>query len=212
MPLTVMLKVEGRRCLVIGGGKVGVRKARGLRDEGAEVIILSNSLSEESPGVEYIEGRYSPKHLADLQPWMVVAATNSPDVNRQIDADARAAGILTMLVDNPAGGDVRGVITRRDETITVAVSSGSPRLSRYLADRLHADIRPEMREFAGWMRVLRPYIKAGIAEQVDRAALWERIFDSDIMEHVENGDLISARHILMDILGADLAQHVPEIS
>ena len=206
-----MLKVEGRRCLVVGGGKVGVRKARGLRDEGAEVVILSSSLSEALPDVQFIEGRYTTQHLYEINPWLVVAATNSPEVNQQIDDDARAAGILTMLVDNPAGGDVRGIITRSDERITVAVSSGSPRLSRYLADRLHGGIQAEMREFAGWMRALRPHVKAQIAAQADRAALWERIFNSTVLAHVENGDLVRARRELADILGADLAQHLPEV-
>ena len=212
MALTVMLKVEGRRCLVVGGGKVGVRKARGLHDEGAEVIILSSSLAEQLPGVQFIQGRYTAQYLVDLHPWLVVAATDDPIVNKQIEADARAANILTMLVDNPAAGDVRGIITREDEHITVAVSSGSPRLSRYLADRLHGSIRPEMREFAGWMRALRPHVRAGIDQQSDRADLWKQIFDSGVIHHVENGDLVSARRELAAILGTDLAQHVPEVS
>ena len=107
MPLTVMLKVEGRRCLVVGGGKVGVRKARGLMDEGATVTILSSSLTEHPPGVDFMQERYSSQHLDDMAPWLVVAATDDPQVNQQIDEDARARGILTMLVDNPAAGDVR---------------------------------------------------------------------------------------------------------
>jgi siroheme synthase-like protein len=207
-----MLNVEGRRCLVVGGGKVGVRKALGLQKEGAEVIILSSSLSDAAPGIQFIEARYSSQHLAELQPWLVVAATDSNETNQQIDADARAAGILTMLVDNPAAGDVRGIITRSDAAITVAVSSGSPRLSRHLADRLSDSISPEMREFAGWMRALRPHVKTQIDQQMDRADLWERIFTSSVVAHVEDADLRSARQALTDILGADLAQHLPEVS
>ena len=69
-----------------------------------------------------------------------------------------------------------------------------------------------MREFAGWMRALRPYVKAGIATQPERAALWKRIFESPVVDHIESGDLGAARRELADILGAELAQHVPEVS
>jgi hypothetical protein len=69
-----------------------------------------------------------------------------------------------------------------------------------------------MREFAGWMRALRPHVKAVIDHQADRADLWERIFTSDVVDLVENGDLSIARTALADILGAELAQHLPEVS
>src|SRR5262245_43855111 len=95
------LDLTGRSVLVVGGGRVGLEKARGLVDCGAEVTVVAPEVELdvlELP-VEWIEARYSADHLGGR--WLVVAATPDRAVNRQVFADAERAGIFCNVVDDP---------------------------------------------------------------------------------------------------------------
>lgn len=153
MTYPVVLNVESRNCLVIGGGKVGSRKARGLHAEGAHVTVLSSSFYEQIEGVRYIKARYEKTYLDDLKPWLVITATNDPDTNAQVQADA--SGIIVLRADDARAGDVRGLMKREIDGITVTLSSGVPVLSRYLLAQIEALITPQTRELAKVLEALR---------------------------------------------------------
>lgn len=97
-PLFVSL--EGRRAVVIGGGKVGLRRAKVLRDFGAEVTVVSPKLAEETPGVRHIPRAYRPGDLEGA--YLALAATDDPAVNAAAGEEARALGIFFNRSDCPA--------------------------------------------------------------------------------------------------------------
>lgn len=211
MSLPVLLNVTGKRCLIVGGGAVGVRKAHSLLSHGAKVVILSPSLKAPVPDAQHIAERYSRQRLLELKPWLVVAATNREDVNRAICEDAHAAGILVESMDNPRLGDVRGMVSETRESVTIAVAAGSPRFSRHLAEQFADQLTPELLTLLDWLRLLRPHLKDHVAEQPARAALWERVFASSsaILVPLQQGEVAAAKGILAEILGNWIHPYLP---
>lgn len=100
-PLFVSL--EGRRAVVIGGGTVGLRRAKVLRDFGADVAVISPRLAEETPGIHHIPRPYCPGDLAGA--YLALAAADDPAVNAAAGEEARSLGVLFNRSDCPAECD-----------------------------------------------------------------------------------------------------------
>ena len=100
-PLFVSL--EGRRAVVIGGGTVGLRRAKVLRDFGADVAVISPRLAEETPGVRHISRPYRPGDLEGA--YLALAAADDPAVNAAAGEEARSLGVLFNRSDCPAECD-----------------------------------------------------------------------------------------------------------
>lgn len=210
MGIPVVLNLEKRRCVIVGGGSVGIRQAKKCLQAGAEVFIISPSLVEEISGIQHLQARYERSLMLNLKPFLVAAATNHPEVNAQIVTDAQQANLLTMRLDSPNEADVKGLMAVEVGDFQITAASGTPLLSRYLLEKYAAHLTPELVTFAGWLKTLRPHVRNAIADQKQRAALWEHIFHSLIMTRIEAGDLSAARSELAAILGAELAAYLPE--
>src|SRR4051812_34999370 len=89
----LFLDIAGQRVVVVGGGKVGLRKARGLVDAGARVYVVSPQFNAvfEDLAVSRITREYSAGDLTGAQ--LAFAATDDRAVNRQVGEDARKLGI-----------------------------------------------------------------------------------------------------------------------
>jgi len=143
--LPVSLVVAGRRCLVVGGGPVALRKASALCEAGAALTAVAPSFVE---GFLELPARlhrrpYQPGEAASYR--LVVAATGRREVDRQVSADAEAAGVLVNAVDDPASCSLIWPAVLRRGCVTVAVSTGgaSPALASWLRDRIAALVGPE---------------------------------------------------------------------
>lgn len=148
----IVLKLEGRRCLVVGAGKVGTQKIAGLLDAGAEVTVVDPEPSvavREFLGkrVQWHARKYFPGDLDGV--YLVIAATSDELVNRQIYDEAQKRGILANVVDVPHLCDFYYPAVVRLGALTVAVSSGgeSPHLAQRVRDEI-SDLLPEDLEAA----------------------------------------------------------------
>jgi precorrin-2 dehydrogenase len=155
------LDLEGRSCLVIGAGPVGLEKASGLAECGARVTVVAPravaGLAELD--VEWLPRRYE---TADLDGrFLVVAATSDTEVNRRVFADAEARGLLCNVADVPELCSFILPAVHREGPIAVAVSTGgaSPALAQLLRDRAAAQIGPETARLAHRLEALRPWAK-----------------------------------------------------
>ncbi len=123
--LPVVLRVAGRRCVVVGGGAVAARRAASLHQAGAEVVVVAIKIdAEHEPSLlqaaNAVHRRpYQPSDLDDA--LLVVAATDDTDVNASITADARARGVLVNRCDEPTEGDLTIPAHAHHGPITVAV-------------------------------------------------------------------------------------------
>lgn len=209
----IALKVEGRRVVVVGAGKVALRKVETLLECGAVVRVVAPTVIPELARLAregHIELRQRPYAPHDLEgAFLAIAATDSAVVNTQVAEDARARGVLVNSAHPPDVSDflVAAGIRRGDLQIGIFTSGASPALARYLRERLEAVIGPEYGHLAALLRELRPEgIAAGSTDQ-RRAELWRNILDSDVLELLRAGRFAEAkaraREILAGTKGAD---------
>src|SRR5260370_34422780 len=118
----VVLRLRDRRVLVVGGGKVGARKAAGLVEAGAHVVVVSPRFEPafarlvDAAALTLIERRYTAEDLAGMA--LVVAATDDRAVNAPVSADARRAGALVSVGANPRESDfIRPAAARRGDLL-----------------------------------------------------------------------------------------------
>jgi len=146
----IFLDIKDRKCVVIGGGSVAVRKCKTLLKAGAKVVVISPDLSKEmktlkdNGQVVHINRKYMRGDLEDA--FMVIAATDNGEINRQVAEDANAKGILVNVVDNPSLCNfILPAIFRRDP-LTIAISTGgaSPAFAREIKEELKKLYGPEV--------------------------------------------------------------------
>jgi siroheme synthase-like protein len=121
---------ESMHALIVGGGRVGTRRALMLLDAGARVRVIAPAISQDLDHAavesdELLIERREYAGAADIgQATIVVAATSSPAVNERVVRDARAAGRPVSVANDPASGTFDFLATYRTGTITIGVSAG----------------------------------------------------------------------------------------
>ena len=104
----LFIDLDERKALVVGGGKVGTRRARYLHAAGADVSVISSEFSDELKGldVEFIKGSVKDGLINYPDYFIVVVATDNKDVNEEVSRQARQSGVLVCLADDHTKGDV----------------------------------------------------------------------------------------------------------
>ena len=125
--LPLAIRTADLPCLVVGGGRVGTRKATTLCRAGAKVTVLSPEISPrlreyvDRGQIDWCESQYTPSHICGFR--LVVAATANDPLNRKIGRDAEAAGSLSCVVSSADSSRVIFPAVHREGNITVAVHS-----------------------------------------------------------------------------------------
>jgi precorrin-2 dehydrogenase/sirohydrochlorin ferrochelatase len=139
----IFLDLCGRTVVVVGGGKVGLRKVRGLLEAGARVRVVSPALATEFDmlRVELIKRAFRPSDLKGA--FLAYAATNLREVNRRVAREAKRRGIPVNVADDPGECDFFVPARIRSGELQVAVSTGgrSPRLAVELRRRIEAVLK-----------------------------------------------------------------------
>jgi siroheme synthase-like protein len=194
------LVVAGKRCVVVGGGQVAARKARGLAEAGADVVVIAPSICDEirSLPVELVERPY---RCGDLSlAWLAMVATDRADVNRQVYADGQEAHVWVNAADDPEACSFTLPAVLRQGPVTVAVSTSgySPALAVWIRERIAADLGPEVGLLAEMLSEARDELKAAgrSTEDVD----WRRALDSDMLDLIRTGHTAQARERLQACL------------
>lgn len=204
----VVLKVENRRCVVVGGGQVATRKVTTLLDAGAQICLISPAISpilqqlSDTGRIEIRRVAYHPDHLTEIKPFLVIAATDNPVVNQQVAADATQMNILVNVVDAPSQSDFTNMATLQRGPIAVGVASGgaSAALSAYLKAQIESILGPEVEILAEWMGEAREGLRASDLNQPERAALWQKVLMAPILDLLRQGDSTSARQLFDALL------------
>jgi precorrin-2 dehydrogenase/sirohydrochlorin ferrochelatase len=166
----MFVKLEGKRCLVVGAGKVGEPKIGGLIDTGARVHVVALEASEAvhrwaNAGKITLERRaFAP---ADLdQTFLAVVASSSRALNGSIYREAQQRGILCNVVDVPEYCDFYypAVVRRGDLQIAISTSGRSPSLAQKLRQQLERQFGPG---YARWVAELGETRKLVLASDLD---------------------------------------------
>lgn len=133
------LKLQSRRVLVVGGGRVAASKLEALLQAGADVTVVAPAVLPEikQAGVTVHERGFLDTDLDGA--WWVVAAA-PPDVNRAVQAAAEPRRIFVNAVDDPrhATAYLAGVVRRDDVTVAISTNGRAPALAGLLREALDA--------------------------------------------------------------------------
>lgn len=202
----MMVDLAGRRCLVVGGGRVAERKIALLQDCGAEVEVVSPATTRKIAGLAAsgaIRLSRRPVRPTDLdRAFLVFAATDDAEVNQRVAQEVRKTGGLVNVADAPEACTflVPAVVRRGDLTIAISTGGGSPALAKRLRQRLEATIGPEYEAFLAALRELRVQAQQAIADPTERQAVYRRAVDSDLFEHAARGDKAAVAACILDLL------------
>ena len=188
----VFLDLRGRRCLVVGGGEVAVRKVAGLLEAGADVTVIAPEISAMPPEARVLRRAFSPADIADMA--LVIAATNDPAVNAQIAAEARQRNIWVNVVDDPAAGSLILPSVVRRGALRIAISTGgaSPTLAARLRAQLEAQYGEEYGRLVSLLWRLRrawePRANAANLSTGARRAAWQQLLALPLLEYLRAGN------------------------
>jgi precorrin-2 dehydrogenase/sirohydrochlorin ferrochelatase len=149
----LFLKLEGRRCLVVGAGAVAEGKIAGLLDTGAQLRVVAPEATSqvrawaEARKIEWRQGAFQPADLEGM--FLVVAATSSSEVQSTVFSEARRLGVLCNVVDVPSLCDFYypAVVQRGPLQIAISTTGESPALAQRLRQELEGQFGPEYEQW-----------------------------------------------------------------
>ncbi|NHN41335.1 bifunctional precorrin-2 dehydrogenase/sirohydrochlorin ferrochelatase [Halorubellus sp. JP-L1] len=203
---------EGERVLVVGGGRVGARKARRFAAE-ADVVVVSPGFADAAfGGAERIRAEVAPGDVPGwfdrVDPVLAVAATDDGALNARVESVAHERGVLVNRTDTHGGRDAGSVVvpaTVRDDPVVVSIATGgtSPALSRYLRERVEDELdgAGAMAELTG---ALREDLQArGVDPERRRDVVRAVVRSPDVWTTLRTGNA-KPRQLIDDVL-ADVA-------
>jgi siroheme synthase-like protein len=197
----VNLIVEGRPCLVVGGGPVAAQKAAGLVACGAEVHVVGEEIGPEVRAlpVTWEQRSYS---RGEVSGYRFVVATGSPVTNATVYEDGEAAGVWVNSADDPDHCSATLPAILRRGSLMVAVSTGgrSPAVASWLKGRLAAEIGPEYEALVDLLAAEREAVRAD--GRSTEGLNWQKALDSDMLELIKNGQVADARERLQACLSS----------
>jgi precorrin-2 dehydrogenase/sirohydrochlorin ferrochelatase len=206
----VSLDLTDKRCVIIGGGEVAQRKAERLIACGAQVTVVSPSLTplledrKKANAIEHIDTDYERQALHGA--FMVIGATDHDDVNAQISRDALSLGILVNIVDDPDKCNfiLPSLVQQGDLSIAVSTGGKSPALAKKIKEDLQQQYGPEYESLLKIMGSLRKKIMAqGHATEANKA-VFEALVRSDMLQAIRDGNLDLVKKIINDTSGIEI--------
>jgi len=200
------LKIDGRRCLVVGGGAVAERKIASLLECGADVVVVAPDATDQirawaaSGRIKFFERPFEPADMAGA--LIAIAATGDPRVNSAVADVARASGALVNVVDVPELCDfyVPASVTRGDLQIAISTGGSSPALAKRLRIDLDRQFGPEYETYLELLARLRAELKARVPDRVRRNEAEEQFLASPALSLIADGRLKDAEQILAECL------------
>ena len=186
----IALHGERLTAVVVGGGAVGTRKALALVEAGAQVRVISPDVTPELEAAErareltIVRETYDREHLG--RSLLVVAATDSREVNARIAADAHSSGKLVNITDYPDEGNFHTMAIHRSGDVTIAVSSGGvPGAAARIRDAIAERFDGRYERAVSALRGLRSRLLASGSEEWRKAA--PKLVGDDFCSSVEDG-------------------------
>lgn len=200
-----MLDLRDRKCLIVGGGTIALRKVTGLLRAQARVFVVSPEFTKNFKRFnDKIVMVQKPFDIHDITPdcAVVVAATNLEKINKLVSERARELNIPCNVVDQPdlCSFIVPAVVRRGDISVAMSTNAASPRLSKFLKKKIGETITIDYAMIAALMAEVRLFLKKNCPDQSKRFAIWEHIFKQDPVEKLQKIGIESYRkHIFEEI-------------
>lgn len=196
--------VAGRRCVVVGAGRIAARKIQGLLDAEADVLVVAPEAVDAVRDAA-VEGRlqweareFVPADLDDA--WLAITATADAAVNQAVFDAGEERRVWTNSADDPANCSftLMSIVRRGDLVVTVGTNGRSPALATYLKNHVATEMGPEYETLLEILAEAREAIRSSGRSSED--ADWRRAFDSGILDLVKSGNEAQARELLRSCL------------
>ena len=203
----MFVDLEGRRCLVVGGGPVATEKVEKLLDHGAAVRLVT---PEMTPDLEAVAaaGRLAELHRRTYRPedlegcFLVIAATNLDAINRMVWQDAEARNMLCNVVDVPplCNFIVPSIVRRGELALAISTGGASPVVAKHIRRELEAAYGREWESLVNLLRELRDDLKDRYLDMPSRRDAVERLMATDVVRRLAEGDEAGARELAHRVL------------
>jgi siroheme synthase-like protein len=196
----VSLLVDGRRCVVVGAGRIAARKIGALLEAGAEVHVVAPEVGPEvrawadARDVTLVERAFTAPDLDGA--WLVTTATGVPAVDHAVFEAAEERHLWVNSADDPENCSftLMSVVRSGDVVVTVGTGGRSPALAAWMKERLAAEIGPEYATLLDLLSEAREGMRAEGRSSED--ADWQQAFRSGIVDLVRAGQIEAAKELL----------------
>ncbi len=190
------LRLSGRRCVVVGGGEVGLEKVEGLLACDAAVTLVAPTAHEElvalaSEGsIDWERREYEPGDLEGT--FLVIAATDDSEVNIAVHEDAEARAMLVNVVDVPplCNFILPAIVRNGPLAIAISTAGASPALAKRMKREIAEQFGEPYARLAVMLNDARGWAKATLPSFQERKAFFESIVggEPDPIELLRDGD------------------------
>ncbi len=199
------LKLSGRRCLVIGGGEIGLEKVEGLLACDGEVTLIA---PEAEPALEAYahEGsirweRRAYEGACDLEgAFLAIAATADTDVNISVYEDAERRAMLVNVVDVPplCNFILPAIVRNGPLAIAISTAGASPALAKRMKREIEGQFGEPYARLAVLLNEVRGWAKGTLATYQERKEFFEGLVngDPDPVELLRAGDEAAVRKLI----------------
>jgi precorrin-2 dehydrogenase / sirohydrochlorin ferrochelatase len=208
------LKLSGRRCLVVGGGDVGLEKVEGLLACDGDVTLIApdaieplQALASEG-SIRWERRAYAgPSDLEGV--FIVIASTDDTEVNIAIYEDAERRAMLVNVVDVPplCNFILPAIIRTGPLAIAISTAGASPALAKRIRNEIAAEYGEPYAKLATMLNEVRGWAKGTLPTYQDRKLFFESIVNGepDPVELLRRGDESAVR----DLIAAAQVTHQP---
>jgi siroheme synthase-like protein len=182
----LFLKLEGKRCLVVGAGFIGLEKVESLLRCGASISVVAptavervRQLSSEGK-IEWLDRCYQPQDAAGCD--LIIAATNDREVNRAVFEEASRRSILCNTADDPPLCDFffASIVQRGELQIAISTAGQSPALAQRLRREIDAQLPADLGPWLADLGQIRREVLQAMPAGAERKALLHELAHREV--------------------------------
>lgn len=182
----IMLQLEGKKVVVVGGGKVAERKVNGLLRTGALVFVISPVVTDElrrlsGQGIiDWKKRSFSPSDMKEA--FLIFAATNDRELNQLIRNSAGVHQLVT-IADDPDESDFHVPAHFHRGRLSIAVSTGgaSPTLASNIREQLEQQFDERYEDYLDFLYRARQQILKEVADPIIKRKLLKAIVTTEFL-------------------------------
>lgn len=201
----IFLNLKGKKCLVIGGGKVAERKVVALSRCEANIYVVSPVITtrledlSDCKQIFYRKGNY---HINDLEDaFLVISATDDDKINSTVANDCMSRNIMVNVVDDPARCSffVPSVVHRGSLKLAISTGGKSPHLAKAIRKMLEKIFVPQFEEFVDFLGSVRKQVLERVTDPSRRKQILTNLVDEETLDMVKQGDIDKAKERVKNV-------------
>lgn len=193
----IHLELDGKPVVLVGGGTVAERKAKGLLAAGARVTVIAPKATKalaalaQEQRIAWIEAPFAPGMIETRRPVLVFCTARDAAANAAAEEEAHRVGALVNEAVHPEQTDfaVPAHFRRGRLLFTVSTDGVSPALSRALRERLEEAFPPVFGDWLDLLGTIRREMKERLDSGEARQAFWRAALRPCVLDLVKDGDL-----------------------